>query len=135
MAQKLGEGVDKTRRTEMKKMLWFSLFLVMFMPLYSEDETWIELTPDRFEVDWELKENGFHSRRLSKTAVKKIEATQDEFVMESQYQSRGKFLCSKKVFSDFVLEAEVKVNDLILLCRFKKVNHISRDFAYHETTS
>ena len=64
------------------------------------------------EEEWEVKQNGFNSRRLNKKAVKKFYVEGDSFVVESEYQSAGKFLCSKRSFKDFILEAEFQVSDL-----------------------
>ena len=73
---------------------------------------WINYSPSNFEQDWELKENGFNSRRLDKKSPKKFSAKGDVFIVESHYQSVGKFLCTKKSYNDFIFEAEVMTSDL-----------------------
>lgn len=77
-----------------------------------DNHQWIEFSPDKMTEEWEIKQNGFNSRRLSKKAQKKFYVEGDAFVVESEYQSIGKYLCSKKSFDDFILEAEFQVNDL-----------------------
>jgi len=78
----------------------------------AEQEKWITFSTDKFQQDWELKENGFNSRRLNKKSPKTFAVKDDAFAVESHYQSIGKFLCSKKSFSNFVLEAEFMTSDL-----------------------
>ena len=75
-------------------------------------DNWIMFSPERFQQDWEVKQNGFNSRRLDKKSLKEFIVKDNVFTVESHYQSIGKFLCTKKSFSNFVLEAEFHVSDL-----------------------
>ena len=91
--------------------LLYGLLCLVNLGLNAE-EKWIEFSPTNFEQDWEIKQNGFNSRRLSKKAEKKFYTEGDAFVVESEYQSIGKYLCSKRSFKNFILEAEFQVSDL-----------------------
>ncbi|MDD7984639.1 DUF1080 domain-containing protein [Lentisphaera marina] len=73
---------------------------------------WSHYSPSNFEQEWEVKENGFNSRRLSKKSQKVFSVKEDVFTVESEYQSIGKFLCTKKSYTDFIFEAEVMTNNL-----------------------
>ena len=89
--------------------------ILLFSSLHAEnktDEKWIIYSPENFEQDWEVKQNGFNSRRLDKKSLKDFKVNDNAFTVESQYQSIGKFLCTKKSFTNFVLEAEFNVSDL-----------------------
>jgi hypothetical protein len=76
------------------------------------ENDWKDYSPSNFEEDWELKENGFNSRRLNKKSPKNFSVKEDAFVVESHYQSIGKFLCTKKTYNNFIFEAEVMTSDL-----------------------
>lgn len=84
----------------------------LFLSGVNAEEKWIEYSPSNMEQDWEVKQNGFNSRRLSKKAEKKFYTEGDAFVVESEYQSIAKYLCTKREFTDFILEAEFMTSDL-----------------------
>ena len=76
------------------------------------NDNWIYYSPDKIMPDWEVKQNGFNSRRLDKKSLKEFKVKDNAFTVESHYQSIGKFICTKKSFSNFVLEAEFMTSDL-----------------------
>ena len=80
--------------------------ILLFSSLHAEnksDEKWIIYSPENFEQEWEVKQNGFNSRRLSKKAEKNFMTEGESFVVKSEYQSIGKYLCTKRSFSNFAL--------------------------------